>query len=248
MWLEITTRRVFRGQQVKTESNRLNDFSISTEGLSQALQRSASALKTAGNGLSESIAMATAANSVVQDPQQVGAALRTISLRLTGQKQVLQESGEEIEGYVGTVSKMKKAIQNATKVKSNNFMGVDIEDANGNLRSTFAILTDISRIWDEIGEQDKINGTNQQNFLLEQMAGKILARVGTITRLRTYLIAGKPLEPHTTIAEKSRYDGRTTCGLGNQHGNTLTLSRDHLAAKSRVDLHRLSPCRVVTLE
>lgn len=112
---------------------------------------------------------------------------------------------------VGTVSKLKAGIMQATRVASNGFKGVNIEDENGNLRSTFEILQDISGIWQEIGKQDIEKGTNQQNYLLETMAGKFLARVGAITRLRTYLIAGKPLEPHTTIAEKSRYEGRTTC-------------------------------------
>jgi len=45
-----------------------NDFSISTSGLAEALQRSASALTTSGNSLEESIGIITAANQVVQDP------------------------------------------------------------------------------------------------------------------------------------------------------------------------------------
>lgn len=39
-----------------------NDFSISTSGLSEALQSSASALKTSGNDLAESLAILTAGN------------------------------------------------------------------------------------------------------------------------------------------------------------------------------------------
>ena len=50
-----------------------NNFAISTDGLATALQNSASALKTAGNDINESIALATAANAVVQDPNKVGA-------------------------------------------------------------------------------------------------------------------------------------------------------------------------------
>lgn len=44
-----------------------NSFAISAGGIGDALQRSASALHVAGNDVSESIAMITAANSVVQD-------------------------------------------------------------------------------------------------------------------------------------------------------------------------------------
>lgn len=61
-----------------------NNFSISTDGLASALQRSASALTTAGNDIDASIALITAGNQVVQDPESVGAGIRTIALRLTG--------------------------------------------------------------------------------------------------------------------------------------------------------------------
>lgn len=38
----------------------------------------------AGNNLEQSVAMIAAANKVLQDPNSVGAALRTISLRIRG--------------------------------------------------------------------------------------------------------------------------------------------------------------------
>jgi hypothetical protein len=63
-----------------------NDFSVSTSGLSEALQRSASALKVSGNDLAESVALITAGNQVVQDTDMTGAGMRTIALRLTGTK------------------------------------------------------------------------------------------------------------------------------------------------------------------
>lgn len=50
-----------------------NNYSISTDGLATALQRSASALKTAGNDMDEAIALVTAGNQVVQNPESVGA-------------------------------------------------------------------------------------------------------------------------------------------------------------------------------
>ena len=49
-----------------------NNFAISSEGVGDALQRSASALASANNTLDESIALITAANTVVQDPDSVG--------------------------------------------------------------------------------------------------------------------------------------------------------------------------------
>ena len=50
-----------------------NQYSIATDGIAQALQRSASSLTTAGNDLDEAIALVTAGNAVVQDPESVGA-------------------------------------------------------------------------------------------------------------------------------------------------------------------------------
>lgn len=49
-----------------------NNFAIDSVGIGEALQRSASALAEAGNSIDESIALVTAANSVVQNPEQVG--------------------------------------------------------------------------------------------------------------------------------------------------------------------------------
>lgn len=61
-----------------------NNYAISSDGLAIALQDSASALMEGGNNLEQAVAMIAAANRVVQDPNSVGAALRTISLRLRG--------------------------------------------------------------------------------------------------------------------------------------------------------------------
>ena len=47
------------------ESNSLNNFAITSAGIGDAMQRSASALFEAGNSIDESVALITAANSVV---------------------------------------------------------------------------------------------------------------------------------------------------------------------------------------
>lgn len=157
------------------ESNSLNNFSISTDGLASALQRSASALKTAGNDIDESIGLITAGNQVVQDPESVGAAMRVISLRLTGTsqaKQELSELNEDTDGVITTVSKLRETIMNATKVASNEYKGVDLLDKNGNYRSTASVLQDIADIYSEIEETDKKTKSNNINLLLETISGK----------------------------------------------------------------------------
>ena len=62
-----------KGEIVDVVNNLGNNFAISTDGLATALQNSASALTTAQNDFYEAAALTTAANTVVQDPDKVGA-------------------------------------------------------------------------------------------------------------------------------------------------------------------------------
>lgn len=158
-----------------------NNFAISTDGLANALQKSASALKTAGNNMDEAIALVTAGNQVVQDPDSVGSGLRTISLRITGTEEAkaeLESLGEDTSDYiVQTSAKSQAAIKSFTKVASNNFQGFDILDDNGNFKSTYEILLGISEIYEEIVATDKKYGSNMANGLLETLAGKNRANI-----------------------------------------------------------------------
>ena len=151
----------------------MNNYAISTDGLATALKDSASALKTAQNDYYEAAALATAANTVVQDPSKVGAGLRTISLRLTGTeeaKKELEDLGEDVSDFqVATVSKLNQQIKDLTRTQDN--LGVSLLDMNGNYRSTYDILLDIAKVWDTIKQEDLITGENRQNALLEMMAG-----------------------------------------------------------------------------
>ena len=148
-----------------------NNYAISTDGIATALQDSGSALVAAGNDFDKSVALVTAANSVVQDPSKVGAGLRTIALRLRGTSaEELTSMGEDTEGLVETTSKLNSNIKALTSV--NGKAGVSILDMNGNYRDTYDILKDISQVWGDIGKQDLVDGQNRQAALLEMIAGK----------------------------------------------------------------------------
>ena len=135
-----------------------NNFAVSSDGIATALQDSASALMEAGNNLEQSVALVAAANKVVQDPDSVGSALRTISLRLRGTTvSVLEEMGEETDGVVESVSKMQKKIEALT--------GVNILTDSGAYKETYQILYEIGHVWEEMSDVD-------QAALLELMAGK----------------------------------------------------------------------------
>lgn len=58
-----------------------NNYAISSGGIGEALERSASSMAAANNTLDETIALITAANTVVQDPTSVGTAFKTKFLR-----------------------------------------------------------------------------------------------------------------------------------------------------------------------
>lgn len=112
----------------------------------------------AGNNLEQSVALVAAANKVVQDPNSVGSALRTISLRLRGTSvSVLEEMGEETDGVVESVSKMQEKIQALT--------GVNILTESGAYKETYEILREIGYVWEDMADID-------QAALLELMAGK----------------------------------------------------------------------------
>ena len=135
-----------------------NNFAVSSDGIATALQDSASSLMAANNSYEEAVALVAAANRVVQDPNSVGSALRTISLRLRGTSlKELEESGEDTTGVIESKSKLR------SKVKS--LSGVDILTESGAYKSTYEILLEISKVWKDISDVD-------QAALLEILAGK----------------------------------------------------------------------------
>lgn len=67
-----------------------NRYAVDTSGLGESLKRSASSLEAANNTLDESIAMITAADEIIQNPESTGNALKTISMRIRGQQRAQQ--------------------------------------------------------------------------------------------------------------------------------------------------------------
>jgi len=156
-----------------------NNFSISTDQLATGLQNAAAVLQTQGNDIDEAIALLTAGNAITQDISKASTGIRTISLRIAGTeaaKKELEDLGESVDDYiVQTSSKTQDMIKAYTAVASNGGKGIDVLDANGNLRNTYEILLDISKIYKEIQEEDKKNGTNRANALVEYIAGENFA-------------------------------------------------------------------------
>ena len=135
----------------------MNNFAISSGGIGEALERSASSLAAANNTLDESIALITAANTVVQNPDVIGTAFKTISMRIRGAKTELEEAGLETDGMVESVSTLR------TEIKA--LSGVDIMETDNTFKSTYQIMDELSAKWKDLSDI-------QQATITELIAGK----------------------------------------------------------------------------
>lgn len=136
-----------------------NNFPIDTAGIGEALQRSAASFYAANTDLSKSIALITGTNSVVQDPDSVGTMWKTVSMRLRGVTQELEEAGLETEGMVESTAQLRDLIQGLT--------GFDImaDEAGTQFNDIFDIVVGIGHEWKNLTDVE-------QAGLLEALAGK----------------------------------------------------------------------------
>lgn len=141
-----------------------NNFAISSEGVGEALRRSASALAAGNNTLDESIALITAANSVVQDADVVGTTMKTVSMYLRAAKTEAEEAGESTEGMANSVSELREELLALTNGK------VDIQIDENTFKSTYQIMKELAGVWGELTDITQAN-------ILEQIGGKRNANV-----------------------------------------------------------------------
>lgn len=141
-----------------------NNFAITSKGIGDALQRSASALHEGGNTLDESIGLITAANSVVQDPEVVGTAFKTLAMRLRGAKTELQDAGLEVDNMATTTSELQSRLLALTDGKVN----IMVDETT--FKSTTEILREMSAAWEDMTDIERASA-------LELMGGKRQANV-----------------------------------------------------------------------
>lgn len=141
-----------------------NNYAVSSQGLGEALQRSAAALYAGGNSLDESLGLVTAANEVVQDPDTVGTWAKTLSMYLRAAKADAKEAGIETDGMANSVSELRDTIKTLTHDK------VDImaDKAGTQFKSTTQIMREIAGVYDQLSDVD-------QAALLKTISGKRMA-------------------------------------------------------------------------
>lgn len=173
-----------------------NNFAISSTGIGEAMLRSASALYAAGNTIDESIALITGANSVVQNPEQVGTALKTLSLRLRGAKVELEEAGLETENMAESTAKLQSDLKALTHGK------VDIMLDADTFKSTTEILREMSQAWEDMTDIERAAA-------LELMGGKRQANIlsSLITNFETVedVIKTSANSAGSALAENEKY-------------------------------------------
>lgn len=174
-----------------------NKFAISSTGIGDAMQRSAAAMRAANNSLEQTIALITAANEVVQNPETVGTTLKTVSMYLRAAKTEAEEAGESTDGMAESVSELRQNILDLTGQR------VDIQVGN-EFKSTYQILKELSEVWNS-GVLTDISKAN----ILEMIGGKRNANVVSAL-LENFSTAEKALKAATNatgsaLAENEKY-------------------------------------------
>lgn len=157
-----------------------NNYAISSKGVGDALLNSASAMAAANNTLDETIALSTAANTIVQNPEKVGTALKTVSMYLRAAKDDAEDMGESTEGMAESVSELQSKLLSLTGGK------VNILQADGQTyKSTYQILKELSEVYDSLSDVSQAN-------ILELIGGKRNSNI-TAALLEGFDVAEKSL-------------------------------------------------------
>ena len=120
-----------------------NAYAVNTNDLQTALAKSAAAMATAGNTYEETISLVEAGTAVMQGQAgTVGNGLRTIAINIAN----LATKSDEFVAANGKVS-------------------ISLKDERGEIRSTFEVLNDLSKNWDNLSR-------SEQNSIATTLAGK----------------------------------------------------------------------------
>lgn len=139
-----------------------NNFSVGTNDLSQAMEIASAGMATYGNEFEQIIGLVTAGTEIMTGRSaQVARGLNTIASRIV-------KNQDALKAY-----------------------GIQVEDVNGNLKSTYNVLAELKPKWDSMSEAervalgDTIAGTNQYKVLAAVMQNFEHATDATTTALNS---------------------------------------------------------------
>ena len=116
-----------------------NQSPVGFDNIADGLERVSGTMNQAGNSIDETIGLLTGGFAQLRNMSKVSTGLITISQRLRG----VDEDGNAIDGLS---SELQSAFGS---------IGVNIEDANGQLRSTFDIMSDYAKVYDTLTSKQK---------------------------------------------------------------------------------------------
>lgn len=116
-----------------------NQSPVGFDNLADGLERVSGTMNQAGNSIDETIGLLTGGYAQLRNMEKVSTGLITISQRL----RAIDEDGDEIDGLSAELSESFRKI------------GIAIEDSNGDLRSTYDILSDYAKIYPQLTSEQK---------------------------------------------------------------------------------------------
>jgi TP901 family phage tail tape measure protein len=143
-----------------------NRFATDNNDIISGLSRSSAAMAAMNSTLSETIALFTAGQEVLQDSEKMGNALKSVAMRVRGYDESTEELSDDLVDITGKVIDL-------TKAASNDYKGVSLftDETQEHYKSIYDYLVQIADVYDELSEK------NQQE-LLEKLFGKYQAQAG----------------------------------------------------------------------
>lgn len=117
-----------------------NTSPVGFDNIADGLERVSGTLSQTGTSIDETIGLLTGGFAQLRNMEKVSAGVIQISQRLRG----VDEDGEAIEGLAPKLQEAFSSIAN-----------IDIQDSNGELRSTYSILQDLAGAWDTLDSKQK---------------------------------------------------------------------------------------------
>lgn len=128
-----------------------NNKALNNSDIVDFLTRSSSAMAEANNSLDETIALGEAAVEITRDAASVGNMLKTVSMRIRGYD-------EETEQYIGGIEQLSGSIADLTKTASTpGGISLFTDDSKETYKSTYQLLEEISKIYDELSDKSQAN-------------------------------------------------------------------------------------------
>lgn len=121
-----------------------NRFAVNTSQLSNGLMRISATSNQSNNSLDETIGLMTGAVEILQNWEKASSGINVLTQRIRG-------VSEEGENLLPTLQKTFDSL----KLISGETVRIPIEDANGDLRSTYEILQDLSKIYPNLESKTK---------------------------------------------------------------------------------------------